>query len=220
MQDSSDRRHRRRVPRPVPRAEVRRAAASRSWSRWSTRTQRRASGWRRRPVAAPVADYREILGEVDAVSIATPTPLHYPIAPRVPRARRARAGGEADHRRRSRKPASWSRLAARARRACCRSATSSGSMPRSWRSPARCARRASSSRIDSRRSSERGTDVNVVLDLMIHDIDLIQSLVRRADRLDRRGRRLRVLRRASTSPTPASATRTAASPTRRPAASA
>ena len=27
-----------------------------------------------------VADYRDILGEVDAVSIATPTPLHYPIA--------------------------------------------------------------------------------------------------------------------------------------------
>src|SRR5512145_2769917 len=27
-----------------------------------------------------VADYAAILGEVDAVSIATPTPLHYPIA--------------------------------------------------------------------------------------------------------------------------------------------
>jgi len=34
---------------------------------------------------------------------------------------------------------------------------------------------------------ERGTDVNVVLDLMIHDIDLIQSLVGLADRVDRRG---------------------------------
>src|SRR5512138_3052622 len=27
-----------------------------------------------------VADYRDVLGEVDAVSIATPTPLHHPIA--------------------------------------------------------------------------------------------------------------------------------------------
>ncbi len=44
-----------------------------------------ASAGNREQVAAEtgcraVADYRDILGEVDAVSIATPTPLHYPIA--------------------------------------------------------------------------------------------------------------------------------------------
>ena len=38
-------------------------------------------------------------------------------------------------------------------------------------------RRASSNAIGSRRTSERGTDVNVVLDLMIHDIDIVQTIV-------------------------------------------
>ena len=41
---------------------------------------------------------------------------------------------------------------------------------------------------------ERGTDVNVVLDLMIHDIDIVQTIVGRADREHRCGRHAGVLR--------------------------
>ena len=48
-----------------------------------------ASAGNREQVAAEtgcraVADYRDILGEIDAVSIVTPTPLHYPIAQPCP----------------------------------------------------------------------------------------------------------------------------------------
>ena len=50
-------------------------------------------------VRAPAyGDFRELLGKVDAVSVATPTPTHYDIARGIPRERRACAGGEADHR--------------------------------------------------------------------------------------------------------------------------
>jgi predicted dehydrogenase len=122
-----------------------------------------------------VADYRDILGEVDAVSIASPTPLHYPIArdclergvhvlvekPVTETLEQARALIE---------------LAARRGRilqvghlerfnAAILALEGILGVPRF---------------IESARLApfkERGTDVNVVLDLMIHDIDLIQSLV-------------------------------------------
>ena len=63
-----------------------------------------------------VADYREILGEVDAVSIATPTPLHYPIA-RTASSTACTCWSRSRSPRRSRRPAAcrdWRRARARA----------------------------------------------------------------------------------------------------------
>jgi predicted dehydrogenase len=122
-----------------------------------------------------VADYRDILGEVDAVSIATPTPLHYPIAreclergihvlvekPITTTLEEARGLVEA---------------AARAGRVL-----QVGHLERFNAAILALAGTLGTPRfVESHRLApfkERGTDVNVVLDLMIHDIDLIQSLV-------------------------------------------
>lgn len=122
-----------------------------------------------------VADYREILGEVDAVSIATPTPLHFPIAQdclehglhvlvekpittTVEEARQLIAS--AARRQRILQVGHLERF-----NAAILALAGTLGRPRF---------------VESHRLApfkERGTDVNVVLDLMIHDIDLIQSLV-------------------------------------------
>ena len=123
-----------------------------------------------------VADYRELLGEVDAVSIATPTPLHFPIAREC-----LERGVHVLVEKPVTETPEQARSADRDRPldtgASCRSGTSSAS------TPAILALEGTLGRprfIESHRLApfkERGTDVNVVLDLMIHDIDLIQSLV-------------------------------------------
>jgi len=123
-----------------------------------------------------VADFRELLGEVDAVSIATPTPGHFAIAseclergihvlvekPVTETLDEARRLVE---------------IAARRGRVL-----QVGHLERF--NPAITALEGTLKTprfVESHRLApfkERGTDVNVVLDLMIHDIDLIQSLVR------------------------------------------
>jgi predicted dehydrogenase len=122
------------------------------------------------------ADYRELLGAVDAVSIVTPTPLHYETA---------KAFLEAGAHVLVEKPmtatiAEAESLIAHARRngrvlqvghlerfnAAVQAVQPALKVPRF---------------IESARLApfkQRGTDVNVVLDLMIHDIDLILSIVR------------------------------------------
>ncbi len=103
-----------------------------------------------------VADFRDILGEVDAVSIATPTPLHHPIA-RECLERGVHVLVE--------KPITETLAEARE---LVELADRTGLVFQVGH-------------VESHRLApfrERGTDVNVVLDLMIHDIDLIQSLVR------------------------------------------
>jgi predicted dehydrogenase len=122
-----------------------------------------------------VADYRDILGEVDAVSIATTTPAHFPIA-RECLERGVHVLVE--------KPVTETPEQARAlietasRRGCILQV---GHLERF--NSAVLALEGVLGRprfIESHRLApfkERGTDVNVVLDLMIHDIDLIQSLV-------------------------------------------
>lgn len=125
---------------------------------------------------AAVADYRELLGKVDAVSVVTPTPAHFAIAdafldacahvlvekpitetPEQARALIARANA----RKRVLQVGHLERF-----NAAILAAEPHLSTPRFME----CQRLAP--------YKERGTDVNVVLDLMIHDIDLVQSLAR------------------------------------------
>jgi predicted dehydrogenase len=122
------------------------------------------------------SDFREILGEVDAVSIATPTPLHHRIA-RECLERGVHVLVE--------KPITETLAEARE---LVELAGRSGLVFQVGHlerfNPAILALGASLHTprfVESHRLApfrERGTDVNVVLDLMIHDIDLIQSLVR------------------------------------------
>jgi predicted dehydrogenase len=122
------------------------------------------------------ADYRELLGRVDAVSIVTPTPLHFPVA---------LAFLESGAHVLVEKPMTVTieegtllvEAAARTRRvlqvghlerfnAAVQAVQPILRVPRFIE----CARLAP--------FKHRGTDVDVVLDLMIHDIDLILSIVR------------------------------------------
>jgi predicted dehydrogenase len=139
-----------------------------------------AAGDARERVAAElgcraVADHREILGEVDAVSIATPTPLHYPIA-RECLERGVHVLVE--------KPITTTLDEARSLIEIARRhdrILQVGHLERFNAAILALAGTLGTPRfVESHRLApfkERGTDVNVVLDLMIHDIDLIQSLV-------------------------------------------
>ncbi|MBK6349008.1 MAG: Gfo/Idh/MocA family oxidoreductase [Proteobacteria bacterium] len=139
-----------------------------------------ASAGNREQVAAEtgcraVADYRDILGEIDAVSIATPTPLHYPIAQQCLE-RGVHVLVEKPITTTLEEARSLVDTAARAGRVL-----QVGHLERFNAAILALAGTLGRPRfVESHRLApfkERGTDVNVVLDLMIHDIDLIQSLV-------------------------------------------
>jgi predicted dehydrogenase len=122
------------------------------------------------------ADYRELLGRVEAVSIVTPTPLHYTIATEF-----LQAGAHVL----VEKPmtatvAEGERLIEAARQA--RRILQVGHLERFNAAVQALQPMLAVPRfIESARLApfkHRGTDVDVVLDLMIHDIDLILSIVR------------------------------------------
>jgi len=125
--------------------------------------------------AQPLADYRTLLGAVDAVSVVTPTPAHFSIAhdflaagahvlvekPITETAAQARELiAEAAHAKRILQVGHLERF----------NSAILAAEPH-LRSPrfVECHRLAP--------YRERGTDVNVVLDLMIHDIDIVQTIV-------------------------------------------
>lgn len=123
-----------------------------------------------------VSDYRELLGKVDAVSVVTPTPAHFAIADAF-----LESGAHVlVEKPITETPEQARSLIARAKEkerilqvghlerfnAAILAAEPYLSTPRF----VECQRLAP--------YKERGTDVNVVLDLMIHDIDLVQSLAR------------------------------------------
>jgi len=122
-----------------------------------------------------LADYRPLLGEVDAVSVVTPTPLHFAIA-REFLERGAHVLVEKPITESAAEARELIGIAARAGRIL-----QVGHLERFnaailavepyLRSPnfVECHRLAP--------YRERGTDVNVVLDLMIHDIDIVQTIV-------------------------------------------
>lgn len=138
----------------------------------------------------PVTDYRDVLREIDVASIVVPTEAHYEVA---------KACLEAGVHILVEKPVTRSveeahELVQLARRHGC--IFQVGHLERF--NPAILAVRDQITRplfIESERLAvfkPRGTDVNVVLDLMIHDIDLILSLVR-SDITDVRSSGFRVL---------------------------
>ncbi len=139
-----------------------------------------ASAANREQVAAEtgcraVADYRDILGEVDAVSIATPTPLHFSIAQQCLE-RGIHVLVEKPITTTLEEARSLVATAARVGRVL-----QVGHLERFNAAILALEGTLGTPRfVESHRLApfkERGTDVNVVLDLMIHDIDLIQSLV-------------------------------------------
>jgi predicted dehydrogenase len=124
--------------------------------------------------AVAVSDYRELLGKVDAVSVVTPTPVHFEIADAF-LAAGAHVLVEKPITETPEQARALIASAARAQRilqvghlerfnAAVLAAEPHLHAPRFME----CVRLAP--------YKERGTDVNVVLDLMIHDIDLVQSL--------------------------------------------
>ncbi len=124
----------------------------------------------------PLADWRALLGRVEAVSIVTPTPLHHPVA---------RAFLEAGVHVLVEKPitttvAEAADLIEVARAHHCVLQVGHlerfNEVVRAIEGLVPAPRFIESARLAP--FKQRGTDVSVVLDLMIHDIDLIQSIVR------------------------------------------
>jgi predicted dehydrogenase len=118
-----------------------------------------------------------MFGEVDAVSIATPTPLHFPDCAASASSAASTCWSRSRSPRRSEQARS-SLIAAAARHG---RVLQVGHLERFNAAILALEGTLHTPRfIESHRLApfkERGTDVNVVLDLMIHDIDLIQSLV-------------------------------------------
>jgi predicted dehydrogenase len=124
----------------------------------------------------PLADYRGLLGKVDAVSVVTPTPAHFEIADAF-----LAAGAHVL----VEKPIT--ETPAQARALISQAAKSDRILQVGHLERFNAAVLAAEPHISSPRFmectrlapyKERGTDVNVVLDLMIHDIDLVQSLAK------------------------------------------
>jgi predicted dehydrogenase len=122
-----------------------------------------------------VGDYRQLLGQVDAVSIVTPTPLHYEIA-------QAFLDGGAHvlvEKPITETVAQAQQLIALAQQR--QRVLQVGHLERfnpvivAAEPILRAPRFIECQRLAPFR--ERGTDVNVVLDLMIHDLDIVQSIV-------------------------------------------
>ncbi|MFZ0009801.1 MAG: Gfo/Idh/MocA family oxidoreductase, partial [Steroidobacteraceae bacterium] len=123
-----------------------------------------------------LADHRELLGAVDAVSVVTPTPAHFAVA-RDFLGRGTHVLVEKPITETPAQARELIELAARARRIL-----QVGHLER-FNEAIRAAEPylRSPNFVECNRMApyrERGTDVNVVLDLMIHDIDIVQTIVR------------------------------------------
>jgi predicted dehydrogenase len=139
-----------------------------------TRAEARALAAREFGVEA-LADHRKLLGRVDVVSVVTPTPYHFAIA---------RDFLSADAHVLVEKPVTETPAEAReliAIAAAHRRVLQVGHLERFNAAILAAEPHLKAPRfIECHRLApyrERGTDVNVVLDLMIHDIDIVQSIV-------------------------------------------
>src|SRR5487761_589517 len=125
--------------------------------------------------ARPIADYRELIGGVDAVSVVTPTPAHFAIA-RDFLESGAHVLVEKPITETPREARELIELAARRGRIL-----QVGHLERFNAAILAAEPYLKSPRfVECHRLApyrERGTEVNVVLDLMIHDIDIVQTIV-------------------------------------------
>jgi predicted dehydrogenase len=125
--------------------------------------------------ARALSDYRELLGKVDAVSIVTPTPTHFAIA----RDFFAAGAHVLVEKPITETPAEARELIALA--ASAKRILQVGHLERFNAAILAAEPHLKSPRfVECHRMApyrERGTDVNVVLDLMIHDIDIVQTIV-------------------------------------------
>ncbi len=125
--------------------------------------------------ARPLADYRELIGHVDAISVVTPTAAHFPIARQFLEAG-AHVLVEKPITETPEQARELIRLAAQHRRIL-----QVGHLERFNSAILGAEEHLRAPRfIECHRLApykERGTDVSVVLDLMIHDIDIVQTLV-------------------------------------------
>ena len=125
--------------------------------------------------ARALSDYRELLGKVDAVSIVTPTPTHFAIA----RDFFAAGAHVLVEKPITETPAEARELIALAARA--KRILQVGHLERFNAAILAAEPHLKSPRfVECHRLApyrERGTDVNVVLDLMIHDLDIVQTIV-------------------------------------------
>jgi predicted dehydrogenase len=123
-----------------------------------------------------VADYRDLLGQVDAISVVTQTPSHFEIADAF-----LRSGAHVLVEKPITETAAQAKALVTTARAMQR-VLQVGHLERFNAALLAAEPHLGRPRfIECQRLApykERGTDVNVVLDLMIHDIDLIQSIVR------------------------------------------
>ena len=117
-------------------------------------------------------DYRALIGQVDAVSIAVPTVDHLRVA------REFLAAGVhvlVEKPMTSTLGEARAARACRSRRMCWPLGTRSASTP-PWRLPFRSSRRRVSSRCTAQRVSDRSLDIDVVFDVMIHDLDIVLAI--------------------------------------------
>jgi predicted dehydrogenase len=123
----------------------------------------------------PLAEHRSLLGAVDAVSVVTPTPAHFPIAREFLEAG-AHVLVEKPITETPEEARELIAIAARAQRIL-----QVGHLERFNSAVLAAEPYLQSPRfVECHRLApyrERGTDVNVVLDLMIHDIDIVQTIV-------------------------------------------
>ena len=218
--DAARRRHRRRASRQASRADSRRRCRASSSSRSSTPTSARAAEIAAAQRHAAADRLRAtLLGRVDAVTHrradrAAPRHRAAVSAARHPRAGREADGAIARRSRRDDRRGGATGAVARP------SATPSGSIRRS-RPRGRCS--TDPRFIEVHRLGtfpERSLDIDVVFDLMIHDLDVVLSLVHVRGRVDRSGRRAGADRPRRHRQRAPAVRATAASPTSPPAASA
>lgn len=127
--------------------------------------------------SAALADYRELLGKVDAVSVVTPTPLHCEIALAF-----LESGAHVlVEKPITETPQQAQRLidAARAGQRVLQVGHLERFNPTILAADSMLTRPRFIECMRLAPFKERGTDVNVVLDLMIHDIDLVQMIIGR-----------------------------------------
>ena len=123
---------------------------------------------------AALTDYRELAGQIDLASVAAPGIHHHAIASELLRVGRRRAGGKADGRDSGPRRAILKAIAERGGRIL-----QIGHLERfnpaivRLRSILKAPRFVECHRLAP--FTERGTDVDVVLDLMVHDLDVILS---------------------------------------------